>query len=387
MQTPYDILLVGGGLAGSLLAYRLRMLQPGLRLALIEPGEIGGNHTWSFHKTDLRTKQLSWLRPFITATWDSYHVSFPGLHRKIALPYASITSEQLRKLIRSILADSIIEEKATILQPDSVRLHSGETLSAPLVLDCRGHLAGKNRLRNCELAWQHFVGIEVETSAPHELARPILMDACGSQPGCYQFLYCLPFNEKRILIEATQYSDMKEYALSDFMDTIKQYASKRGWRVKTLIRPEKGSLPIILSGKYAPPPMDEACPVGVAAGMFHPITGYSLPETMRMIDFITARRHYTTPRLTEVVARYAQARWHKHRVYRLLNRMLFHAGEPEQRWRILARFYTLPEPVVARFYAGNSSWYDYARIFTGKPPVPLRGALTAIRPNQKGMAA
>ena len=61
----------------------------------------------------------------------------------------------------------------------------------------------------------------------------------------------------------------------------------------------------------------------------------------------------------------------------MLNRMLFRAAKPAQRRRVMQRFYGLPEPLVARFYAGRPTWGDRARILAGKPPVPIGAALHA----------
>ena len=41
--------------------------------------------------------------------------------------------------------------------------------------------------------------------------------------------------------------------------------------------------------------------------------------------------------------------------YRMLDTMLFRAAEPDQRYRMLERFYRLPEPLIGRFYAGRST--------------------------------
>jgi lycopene beta-cyclase len=58
--------------------------------------------------------------------------------------------------------------------------------------------------------------------------------------------------------------------------------------------------------------------------------------------------------------------------------MLFGAGKPENRYRMLERFYRLPEPLIERFYAGRSTRADMVRILAGKPPVPLAGALSSL---------
>jgi lycopene beta-cyclase len=57
---------------------------------------------------------------------------------------------------------------------------------------------------------------------------------------------------------------------------------------------------------------------------------------------------------------------------------LFRAAEPEERWRVLARFYRLDPALIGRFYAGQSSLYDKLRILTGKPPVPISRAIHAL---------
>jgi lycopene beta-cyclase len=43
----------------------------------------------------------------------------------------------------------------------------------------------------------------------------------------------------------------------------------------------------------------------------------------------------------------------------------------------MQRFYGLPEPLVARFYAARLHAFDKLRIVSGKPPVPLFAAVKA----------
>ena len=62
----------------------------------------------------------------------------------------------------------------------------------------------------------------------------------------------------------------------------------------------------------------------------------------------------------------------------MLDRMLFRAAEPEERYRVLEHFYRLDPRLVGRFYAGRSTMTDKARILTGKPPVPIGRAIGAI---------
>ena len=53
-MASFDLVIVGGGLAGGLCALALRHRRPDIRLLLIEPGAtIGGNHLWSFFESDV----------------------------------------------------------------------------------------------------------------------------------------------------------------------------------------------------------------------------------------------------------------------------------------------------------------------------------------------
>ena len=65
----------------------------------------------------------------------------------------------------------------------------------------------------------------------------------------------------------------------------------------------------------------------------------------------------------------------------MLTKMLFAAARPEERYRVLQRFYRLPEPLIERFYSGRSTLADRMRVLAGKPPVPLLAAMRSLVSN------
>ena len=77
-------------------------------------------------------------------------------------------------------------------------------------------------------------------------------------------------------------------------------------------------------------------------------------------------------------ARHARRRAPVQRFYRLLNRMLFKAARPGERHRVMEKFYTLPQPLIERFYAGRTTPFDMMRILSGKPPVPIHRAVPCL---------
>ncbi len=144
-----------------------------------------------------------------------------------------------------------------------------------------------------------------------------------------------------------------------------------------MLREESGCLPLTLAG--APPPDSTAqqpCS-GMRAGLFHAVTGYSLPLAVRLADAVAGLGIPDAPRVAALTHALAAQQWRSQSFFRLLNRMLFLAGQPDHRWRVMQRFYGLPDETIARFYAGNLTLSDKARILTGKPPVPVFQALRA----------
>jgi lycopene beta-cyclase len=115
----------------------------------------------------------------------------------------------------------------------------------------------------------------------------------------------------------------------------------------------------------------------VRAGLFHPLTSYSLPDAVRFAGWL-AREAPLGETMGAATRRYARAHWQRGRFDRLLARMLFRAADPPQRYRILERFYRLPEALIGRFYAGRSTIGDRLRILAGKPPVSVRRAIAAM---------
>lgn len=373
-----DLILVGGGLANGLLALRLRQQRPDLRLLIVEQGDtLGGNHTWSFHQHDLTPAQQRWLEPMVGKRWPGYEVIFPDLQRRLGSGYASIFSERFHQYLMPELSDGVrLRTTVASVEPHRVRLGSGDILQAGAVIDGRG----VRRTDQLALGFQKFLGQELRLQQPHGLQEPIIMDASVSQHDGYRFVYVLPLSADSLLIEDTYYADGDAVAPETLRANIQRYAEGRGWAIREVLREEQGVLPIVLSGDIAAF-WGEARGVpqtGLSAALFHPTTGYSLPDAVRLADHLIALDRWDAASLFEAIRDYSLAQWRQRGFFRLLNRMLFMAGPADRRWAVMQRFYRLREPLIQRFYAANLTTRDRLRIVSGKPPVPLGEALRAI---------
>jgi lycopene beta-cyclase len=371
-----DVAILGGGLSGCLIALAFAARRPELDVRLFDPGErLGGNHVWSFFDSDVAGADRWLVEPLIGHSWASYDIAFPAHRRTLDARYNSITSEQLDAVVRERLPDDRIIRGA-VSSAQGTRFYSedgrnsGQNWQATQIIDTRG----PGNLTTLELGWQKFVGLEVHVPGGHGLMRPIVMDATVPQIDGYRFVYCLPFDAEHVFIEDTYYSDTPDLDVPAIRERIIAYAAARGWQTNGGGREETGVLPVAISGDfdaYWASTGTDTQKAGLRAGLFHPTTGYSLPDAVRLAAALAE-----TPALD--TRSYAAARWKEGGFYRMLDAMLFRAAEPEQRYKVLQRFYSLSPSLIGRFYAGRSTWFDKLRILSGKPPVPIGHAMKAI---------
>lgn len=377
-----DVVLVGGGLANSLIALRLRAMRPDLRVVILERDRrIGGEHTWCHFETDVSPGIGGWLRPLIVHRWTGYDVRFPSHRRSLDTPYLAISSKRLHEAVTTALGKDVWLGAAVLeVTPHEVTLADGRRLAAGAVIDGRG----PRRSRSLTLGWQKFLGQGVRLTAPHGLTHPIIMDATVSQDDGYRFLYVLPLDATRLLIEDTRYSDGPDLDHAILRAAIAAYAGQQGWTIAKVEREEHGVLPIALAGDidaYWREARPQVAEVGLRAALFQPTTGYSLPDAARLADQIAALPNLTSAAIRACVEEHSKAAWRKRRFFRLLNRMLFKACAPDQRYRVLERFYRLRAPLIQRFYAARLTPWDKIRVLVGKPPVPISAALGYLGEN------
>ncbi|QKG72098.1 lycopene beta-cyclase CrtY [Erythrobacter mangrovi] len=376
-----DMAIVGGGLAGGLVALAVHRAHPELRLGLFEAGEdFGGNHRWSWFASDIEPDGDALLVDFRKTEWDlGYEVRFPAHARTLASPYRSLGSRDFDAALRRLLPQETIRLRSQIaeLATDGVTLDSGERVPARVVIDCRDaapspHLNG---------GWQVFMGRHLRTHRPHGLSRPIVMDASIAQHGAYRFVYTLPLGAHDLFVEDTYYADSPVLDRSALSRRIDEYCVAMGWE-GDIVGGETGVLPVITGGDFAAYRRDlgpsGVVRIGARGGFVHPLTSYTLP--FAVANALTVAREATLPgeQLAALFETRARAHWRDTGFYRMLGRMLFDGAIPEERYRVFEHFYRLPEPLIERFYAAQSTLTDRARVLIGKPPIAIPAAIRAL---------
>lgn len=375
----HRLVIAGGGLAGALAALAIARRRPDIPLLLLEQGRsFGGNHVWSFFDTDVASDDRWLVEPLAIARWDSYEVSFPDRRRTLPTGYRSIRSQRLDEVVRQQLRPDQYRLNAEVAEigANGVLLGNGERIAAAGVIDA----CGAANLDALDLGWQKFVGRIYQLAQSHELERPIVMDATVAQEDGYRFVYCLPFSRTSVLVEDTYYSTDPTLDRELIGQRIDAYVDARGWRVASQESEESGLLPVTRGGSFERlwPRDAPVARLGMRGGFFHPTTGYSLPDAVRTAALLAQQSDYGGPALARLYRDLAERLWRERGFYRLLNRMLFGAAAPQDRYRILEHFYRLDPALIGRFYAGGSTLSDKLRIMSGKPPVPIGKAISAM---------
>ena len=375
-----EIAIVGGGLAGGLIALALHRRHPDMAIALIERDKVlGGNHRWSWFAGDLDAAGQALMAGFRKTEWNGYEVRFPAYRRRLRADYLSLASSDFDAALRRELPPEVIVTGAEVTEVGSnrVALASGEPISARAVIDCRTFAASGN----LSGGWQVFMGRHLRTPEPHGLDAPIIMDAAVDQHGAYRFVYTLPLAADELFVEDTYYADTPVLDRSALSGRIDAYCRAQGWDGQ-IIGGETGVLPVITSGDFAAwrgeSAIDGVAAAGARGGFVHPLTSYTLPIAVANALAIADEAELPGVHLAAFIDARARRHWAQTGFYRALGRMLFDAAEPERRYRIFERFYRLPQPLIERFYAARSSLADRARILTGKPPVSIVRAIKAL---------
>jgi len=369
----FDYCVVGGGLQGCLLAHALAWHRPEASVLLVErAAELCGNHTWSFHETDIAEQERGWFDPLVGHRWPGYRVRFPGLSRRIGIPYATITSDRLRAATLALAGERagpgrLVIRTGTaceILSPTAVRLGDDAEVSCGLAIDCRGRPAAGP---SAGAGYQTFIGHEYETARHWPASEPTVMDVPTDQAAGFEFLYELPLGPDRVLLEYTRFHEEPASSEARAAELISARLAAAGVGTVKLVRTEQGCLPMpyAAAARRGGPSLAG----GYAGGWYHAATGYSMPLAVRFAELVARTRPDQVA--TEVAAAAAGDRLRRG-FARFLNRLLFCLVRPTDRWKIFRRFYrVLPEERIARFYAHRFTFTDAARIVIGRPPTGL----------------
>ncbi|MBU6239808.1 MAG: lycopene beta-cyclase CrtY [Planctomycetes bacterium] len=367
-----DYILVGGGLQSGLMALAISHHQPNARWIIIEQQEkLAGNHTWSFHETDLANDCASWAESIAEYRWPHYQIRVGGRVRTVEIPYRTCSSSHFEKVVtctaQQARGEILTHTTVADVEKNCVVLGDGRRLDGAVVIDNRG--PAPRNAGSFAGGFQKFWGFELELNQDWPHANPIVMDDQIDQEDGFRFIYTLPMERRRVLVEDTRFSNTTSIDREECLEKVRAYVISRGCHDWRIVREEHGVLPMPTNG-FMPGSGLPMLAGGYRGGWFHAATGYSFPMALRVAQTIA-----TNPidQLADALQRLSQEHAWRGRFSRFLNRLLFELVKPQTRYQIFRRFYrVLGEPAIARFYGHRFTALDAFRIVVGVPPMGLQ---------------
>lgn len=353
------VIILGGGLWGSLLAYRLCQTHPHLDFKIYSTSLETNRHSFFFREKELNRSSLKWLSPFITHAWKDHKVVFEKNDRLFSSSYCAIPASEFENKIKVVVPHEKIQE---------IRNFDMEKLleEGSFVIDTRDSSAHKVK------CIRQTVSMKIELASPHGLIHPITMDANIRQMDLFRYMQYLPIDEYTLLVNDTRYSKERDHNKIAREEELLWEVRKR-WNIRGVLEQEFATviMPSLRSHTHS------AGKVINLAGIVNPVTGDELPEAVNLIDKMI-ETSFRYGELKEIIKEHKIQRNKGRGFSKILSKMLYHAPNPTQRMQLLQYLYALPESTVDKLHKGQIGMLEITKAVLGHPPFPLMRAVPHI---------
>ncbi len=355
MEKP--VIILGDGLLGSLLAYRLRQVLPEIEFKLYEQSSVlGGFEPCSFRSSDCESS-LPWLSPLISQSWESHHIKFNKFEKWITDPYHLIDSRRLNEVLK------------TSIGPDIVKLNNEKSLELALqessfVIDTRNICHYKKK------GFRKHLILEMELVEDHHLIAPVLFNAGVDRKDTFRTIRYFPLSSKKLILKDFWFSENNHINTNEMRNAAIATIGLMGWKIKKVIREDFGISDFPLSSPIIP---QEGRVVSLA-GIFHDTTGSSMPLITKLVDRMV-KTSFRFGELREVVLTFKNENAIDKKFFQFLNKLMI-----EDRQEIFEAVYQQPYPVLERFSRGELTMFDRSRILFGKSGYQIKKMMNLILP-------
>ncbi len=294
-NSSFDYIICGGGMAGLSLVWHLnqRTELKNKSILILEQEEKNLNdRTWAFWE-----KESGPFEDLVFRTWHQFKfVTSSGKERIFPFkPYAYkvIRGIDFYKKIDTLIANSPqitrLRERVKVMEDTPlgviVSTESGKTFRAELAFDSISRPSLDNPRYNNLL--QHFKGYVLETKVPvFDIETPDIMNFSVPQVNdeC-RFIYVLPFERNKALVEYTLFSD-NLIPPEAYEKPLKEYIEEKlQLKDYTIIETEFGIIPMS-DAPFEQHPGRNILRIGTAGGYTHAATGFTFKATQTRLALL-----------------------------------------------------------------------------------------------------
>lgn len=380
-----DIVIVGGGLAGLSLACHLLQQGIGARRLLVLEARNQYTHdrywcSWADTQHPFANcVEAEWQR-WGVAFGDRSHVQTCAEQPYRCIPSGRFYAEAVRQLTAAPNAELRlgcgVSSTRDLGNAAEVELVDGTRLRAGMVFDSRPD-HGSDRLTTAalEVDWlQDFLGWRVRCEQPVFDAGTVTLMRFEPSLGDVRFLYLLPFSAREALVESTAFAP-RPVPDSEHEDLLRRHlvTALAGSAYEVLER-ERGRVPMTTRRSPVRRAGARVVPIGTAAGMVKPSTGYSFESVQRWSRQVAADLAAGRPFLAPAP---------RGRGTLAMDRMFlaFLRRHPERMPAVFVQmFATVAPATLVRFLSDRGSLRDAMAVALALPMLPMLGeALRSLR--------
>jgi lycopene beta-cyclase len=370
----YDFIIAGGGMAGLSLAYYLTQspLRDRSILILDREQKNRNDRTWCFWENGAGPFESimfrRWNKVNFHGTTHAGPLDLGSYQYKMlrGIDFYSFVQQELDKWPNIERSQATINRIKDTPQGGFV-IANDEPYIADYVFDSTFTLRTDDPDRHNLM--QHFKGWVINTEKPcFDPNQPKIMDFRVEQHGDCRFVYIMPFDTNRALVEFTLFNGKlltdSEYD-ADIQHYIANYLDAGAYQIAET---EYGVIPMS-DTPTEENPSDHIVRIGTSGGHTKASTGYTFQRTQRYLrDIVT--------NLAETGKPNRKSPWFRNR-FKLYDSVLLNVLEKNRHPAadVFTRFYAENKPVTAfRFLDEDTRFLEEVRLFTTMPWWPFTAA-------------
>jgi lycopene beta-cyclase len=357
MEKP--IIILGGGILGSLLAWKMKDTFPDLNFLLYEEtSSLGGGGYCPFRETDCGLA-FRWIKPLVSKSWSHYQVKLSNLDKWITSPYHLIQSKDFHEKVSVKLGERL--KLNNNLNPEFALKESN------FVIDTRTNYFFRTT------GFRKIISLHFETSDGHHLKAPVILDRSVDQKEKGRTVSYYPISERELLMTDTWLSYAPKIDVDEMRTLICETIHNKGWRINKIIREEYDvtKIPVL-----APVLREEARVINLG-GFIHDTTGCSISMAAELIERILATS-FRLGELKKVVREYRSECEPNKKFLRGLNKQYL-SGEGACLYEAI---YSQPDQVIERYSRGMMNMTDRSRISILKSHFKVASLINTAVPRQ-----